>query len=179
MKNTILLITLLLTAPVVLCFSQNNSVYDNYIGTWKWEDNQTQSEFVVILKKGKADWTKFNGGIEDCIIGVYKYKINGTIVEDNTDELDEEKRYSMYPIVLLGDELNMSLDVRDYLLKNEYGLNKDMQGSSNVELVEGSNGTQMKWTIVDDGHQHIYTDEKQIFPKGTSLPTNIILIKEE
>ena len=175
----VLIIFILCTVFVQMSYSQNNSVYNNYVGTWKWEHNQTQSEFVITLKKSKADWTIFDDGLVDCIIGVYKYIKNGVVVIDNSNELSEEKSYIKYPIVIMGNEQYMSLIVKDYLLKNEYDAFKNLYGSSNVELVEGSNGTQMKWTIIDDGHQHIYTDERQIFPSGTSLPTNIILTKVE
>lgn len=116
-----------------LGYSQNTSVYDNYVGTWKWEDNLSQTEFIIVLKKGNADWTRFGRGIEDCIIGAYRYKKSGVAIVDNTTELSEQKRYSMYPIVLLGDVHYMRLYVKDYTLQNGYGAHKSMQGSSNVE----------------------------------------------
>ncbi len=177
MKNII--ITLLFLISTQLGYSQNTSVYDNYVGTWKWVDNQSQSEFMIILKKGSADWSRFGKGIKECIIGAYRYKKNGVIIVGNTGELSEQKRYSLYPIVILGDEHYMRLYVKDYTLQNGYGAYKDMQGGSCVELIENGQNLQMRWIVADDGHEQIYTDEKQTFPSGTSLPTNIILTKVE
>ena len=55
-----------------------------------------------------------------------------------------------------------------------------MGGSSNVKLIQNTEGSsQMQWTIVDDDSGHAYMDSKRVFPKGTSLPTNIILTKVE
>ena len=179
MKHFFILCVILIVS-IQIGYSQDQSVYDNYVGTWKWEDKQTDSEFVIILKKSKADWTKFNAGVVDCIIGAYKYKKNGIITSDNLNELIEEKGYIKYPINILGDNSYMRLYVKDYAIKNGKGTPKNMKGSSNVKILEGSDGKiQMQWIVVDDGHQHIYTDEERVFPKGTSLPTNITLTKVE
>ena len=161
-------------------YSQEQSVYDNYVGTWKWVDEKTDSEFVIILKKGLADLTLFNRGIKECIIGVYRYKKNGVIVADNTNEISDIKEYLKYPIVIKKNiQSIMKLNIIDYLLKNKLGENKYMTGSSNVKLTERSDGKlQMQLIIVDDGY-YTYTDDMRLFPKGTSLPTNIVLTKVE
>ena len=161
-------------------YSQEQSVYDSYVGTWKWTDEKTDSEFVIILKKGHADLTLFNRGIKECIIGVYRYKKNGVIVADNTNEISDIKEYLKYPIVIkMNMQSIMKLHIIDYLLKNKSGEYKYMTGSSNVILAEGSDGTlEMKLAIVDDGY-YTYTDDMRVFPKGTSLPTNIVLTKVE
>ena len=178
MKNLFYLFVFLVLS-VQVAYAQE-TVYDNYVGTWKWIDQQSQSEFMIMLKKGNADWTRFGKGIKECIIGAYRYKKNGVVIVGNTWELSEQKRYSMYPIVLLGDKHYMRLYVYDYTIQNGYGAYKNMSGSSNVELIEDEvNGYKLKWVVADDGHEHIYVDEKQMFSKGTSLPTNIILTKIE
>ena len=179
MKNLFYLFVLL-ALSVQVAYAQETD-YDNYIGTWKWVDQQSQSEFTIVLKKGEADWTKFKRRIKPCIIGAYQLKRNGAIVVSNIGILSEPKKfYSMYPIVILGDKHYMRLYVDDYTIQNGYGTYKHMSGSSNVELIEDEvNGYKLKWVVADDGHEHIYVDEKQMFSKGTSLPTNIILTKIE
>ena len=118
MKKILIAIILLLVSAQ-LGYSQKTSAYDKYIGTWKWVDNQSQSEFIIILKMGTADWTRFGKGTKDCIIGAYRYKKTGVIIAGNTNELSEQKRYSMYPIVILGDEHYMKLYVKDLLVSDK------------------------------------------------------------
>ncbi len=179
MRNIFILLVVIMI-NVQLGYSQESSVYDSYIGTWKWEDNKTNSEFVIILKKGIADWTKFNAGIVDCIIGAYKFKKDGITVVDTFEQISEEKEYILYPIRIFGSKSHMRLSVADYTIKNGYGYTKQMGGSSNIKLIESIDGkTKMQWIIIDDDGGHVYLDAKEAFPKGCSLPTNIILTKVE
>ena len=102
------------------------------------------------------------------------------MVADNTNELSENKDYIAYPIVIIGDVRYMRLVVRDHIRKNGYGYAKYMSGSSNVKLMEGiDDSIKMQWVVVDDDGGHVDLDEKEVFPKGTSLPTNIVLTKVE
>ena len=161
-------------------YSQEQSVYDSYVGTWKWVDEKTDSEFMIILKKSKADWTKYNAGTADCVVGVYKYKKEGVVIADNLDQISEHKEYNLFPVRLFPGRNHTRLSVTDFIVKNKYGHNKDMGGSSNVKLIQNTEGSsQMQWTIVDDDSGHVYMDSNKAFPKGTSLPTNIVLTKVE
>ena len=164
---------------VCIGYSQEKDVYSDYVGTWKWSEPQTQSELTVVLKRGQADWTRYKKGIKPCIIGAYELKKNGVALVNNLNELSEEKRYSAYPIVLLGNENYMRIYVDDYTIKNGDGSYKSMQGSSHVALIKEGDGFKLKWVIVDDGNEGAHWDENLTYPDGTALPTDIILTKVE
>ena len=125
----------------------------------------------IYLKPGTFEIpSSLGGGSEPCLVGVYKYYNNGVCVADYYNELPDSKRY---PIRVLD---NLSLDVRDYSLKNGNGHNKWLMGSSRIEYISDK---MIKWIIVDDAHEGVFSDPKRVYPAGTSLPTKIIFTRVE
>lgn len=166
--------TLITDRPLVQVLE--NKDYSYYVGTWRWSDSVTQSEFEVKLELAQTtdpDWCV------DYLKGAYKYKKNGVVVADFMNELDEDKKsFVRYPIYIFADrENNMQLRVRDYLLKDGYGELKRFIGSSYIKYVS-SDPEQIRWKIVDDEFR-VYVDEKMVDPPGISLPDDIILTKVE
>ena len=154
-----------------------NKDYSYYVGTWKWEDTASQSEFVIKLEISKTtepDWEV------DYLRGAYLYKKNGTVVADYMSELNDNKKFVLYPIYIFSNRENhMDLTVRDFLIKNGNNVNKKHGGSSFITYFSSS-PEQIRWKIIDDKYIGIlYTDEKMVFPPGISLPEDIILTKVE
>lgn len=126
-----------------------NKDYSYYMGTWKWEDTVSQSEFVIKLIMAERT-TGINKNKRYYLKGAYMYKKNGEIVADYMDELNENKEYVQYPIYVLNDRINnMRLRVRDYLLKDGYGDKKRFGGSSFIKYISES-PEQILWRIFDD-----------------------------
>ena len=178
---------LLLNIVSILGYSQNE-IFDYYVGSWKWENIQTGDSFEIILKKSSYKKTEsFGGGSIDCIIGAYKYVRNGIIIIDNYSEIEQVLDNAIfYPIFAQIPQSTtdiMYFKVKDYGKVNSFGKPKVL-GTKECKLVfVSSNPKQMRWDLtgVDKENWDVLwvADERQIFPEGTSLPTNIILTKVE
>ena len=155
-----------------------NKDYSYYVGTWRWTDTTSDSEFVIkleITQTPDPDWTI------DYLKGAYRYKKNGVVVADYMEELNESKpMMPKYPIYITADsDNNMELGVRDYLLRDGHGAAKKHGGSSYIKYIS-DNPQQIKWVIIDDRQSgSIFADEKMIDPPGISLPADIIMTKVE
>lgn len=154
-----------------------NKDYSYYVGTWRWEDSTTQSEFVIQLVLTERI-SSINRARRTYLKGAYLYKRGGEILVDYMNELSEDKDFVRYPIYVHNDgDNNMQLGVRDYLLRDGYGKPKHHGGSSYIKYVS-SDPEQIRWKIVDDEFR-VYVDEKMVDPPGISLPDDIILTKVE
>ncbi|WP_415224628.1 DUF6705 family protein [Psychroserpens sp.] len=105
MKKHIILITLF-TIVLSSCKAQNAPLYradpdlpegthykdldndlNDFVGTWKWQNNDS----IVIIKFQKwediydSDYNQY----EDYLVGAYKFTVNGTIIEDNLSQLND------------------------------------------------------------------------------------------
>ncbi len=187
MKYTVLVLAgLLISFPL---FSQinfqdipmaqliENKDYSFYVGTWKWEDTTSQSEFIIKLEIAKTidpDWEV------EYLKGGYLYKKNGMVVADYMKDLNSVKDFIDYPIYIFADRENhMRLRVMDFSIKNGRNVTKRHSGSSYVKYIAES-PAQIEWKIIDDRHLGVlYADEKMVFPPGISLPEDIILTKVE
>lgn len=154
-----------------------NKDYSYYVGTWRWTDSTSDSEFVIKLEITQTidpDWTI------DYLKGAYRYKKNGVVVADYMEELSVNKDFVLYPIYIFNDcKNNMELGVRDFELKDGYGEHKHHGGSSYIKYIS-DNPQQIKWVIIDDRQSgSIFADEKMIDPPGISLPADIIMTKVE
>ncbi|MFT4780527.1 MAG: hypothetical protein ACJAZK_002970 [Psychroserpens sp.] len=60
---------------------------NDFVGTWKWQNNDS----IVIIKFQKwediydSDYNQY----EDYLVGAYKFTVNGTIIEDNLSQLND------------------------------------------------------------------------------------------
>ena len=145
---------------------------NSFQGAWKWSEGT--EELTIELRLGTFEIPAiFGGGTKECLIGGYKYTKNGVTIANNINELQLTKRSIDYPIRVLW---NLTVTVRDPELRNPKGEFKLLGGSS--KIVPIGNGSTIRWVLTDD-EEHIYSTEDEIFPEGTSLPTNIILTKVE
>lgn len=170
MRN-ILIIILMLVLVNIECLAQDANL-NSFQGVWTWVDNT--EEFTIELRLGTFEIPAiFGGGTKECLVGGYKYVKNGITVIDNTNEIQLTKRSIDYPIRVLW---NLTFTVRDPELRNPKGEVKLLGGSSKIVPIDDS--STIKWIITDD-EEHIYSSDDEVYPSGTSLPTNIILTKVE
>ena len=74
-------------------FSQSKQ--DDFIGTWKWEDQSSNSEIIIQLKTYTGVWGFFGDETTYTIlVGAYSYKKDGIVVADYLDECS--KNYSSW-----------------------------------------------------------------------------------
>ena len=183
-----------ITVILFLCIStitgySQNEIFDYYVGSWRWENPQTGESFIVTLKKGSHKLNEYNGGgTEECIIGAYKYIKNNIVIIDKSSELekiyDNSIRYPIWADIPSDSTYTVYFIVQDYEKTNSYGEAKVMGGDGVCRLeYVSSSPKRIRWdlTRVDTGgwDELWAVDERQIFPEGTSLPTNIILTKVE
>ena len=156
---------------------KENKDYSYYIGTWKWEDTTSRSEFIVKLEMGR---TKDPEWVTDYLKGGYRYVRQGVILVDCIDDIQCDMEFVHYPIYIFSDnDNNMSLRVWDYHIKNGNGRPKLHAGSSFIKYISAEL-EQILWKIVDDRQSgHIYVDSNMIDPSGITLPDNIVLKKIE
>lgn len=174
MKKVILIFLLSLLTTLLL--AQDSQDY--YVGTWKWEDQSSNSEIIIQLKTYTGVWGYWgNTSSYTVLVGAYSYKKDGVIVANFLNEFGENySSYVSYPIAIWDMKY---LGIRDFLLTNEEGAPKYIEGSSRIEHVS-SNPDKIKWILVDDAHSgDIIADPKLIEPQGISLPKEIVLTKVE
>lgn len=178
MKKIVVLIGIIIS---INSYSQTYNL-DSLEGKWTWIDNSGLNEFsITLVKKVYNIPIIFGGGNEDCLIGAYLYKKNGKILIDNRTELLKEANVIDFPIWI---DAGLGLGVRDYLTTNGRGEYKYLSGQSKIMIVSESNPMQIRWIINDNSEQVVVVFDNEdpdqyIFPKGTALPTDIVLTKVE
>ena len=170
MKRIGFILLILLTNTCL--YAQDSQEY--YVGTWRWVDNNTNSEIVVKLRLFTGNWE--TGGTYTTLVGAYSYKINGEIIADFLNEVNTDYgSWVKYPISF---KYMRELRIRDYALCNGYGP-KYIKGSSTIKHIS-SNPDKIKWILVDDARAgDIIVDPKLVEPAGISLPVEIILTRVE
>ena len=182
MKKLIIVIVMFFISGTCNLYSQTFNV-DFFEGEWRWSDSSGENEFTIILKRKVYNRLKaFGGGVDDCLVGVYKYKKDGNIVVDKLSELNKDVNVVQYPIWITS---YLGLGVWDYLTRNGRGEYKYM-GSPfcKVEIISLDTPKQIRWILDDTGEQVVITfgdedGEQYFFPEGTALPTDIVLTKIE
>lgn len=160
-----------------------DGVLDPFVGTWRWTDTATNSEFTVVFVK-KLQYNpenRFNYE-EDTIMGGYKYIQNGVLIIDNSNFTTEfnssiPSSFINYALILANisspfERLTLSLTDR---VKN-----KNCQG--NFDFINpqphpsgGVFSNQAHWKIWDREHWNI--EGLDPLPVGFSIPTDVILTK--
>ncbi|MEM6516314.1 MAG: DUF6705 family protein [Bacteroidota bacterium] len=61
--------------------------FDKFIGTWKWESND--SIITIVLQKKEDVYIPSNNQYEDYIVGEYKFTVNGNVIQDYLGRLND------------------------------------------------------------------------------------------
>ena len=154
---------------------------DWYVGTWKYENASAGDELIIKLKKSQfTNLPTFGGSVENCLVGVYRFKKNNQLWIDKLDTFNENLVPFSCPITInLGKNiLNLLLCVTDYTIVNGRGEYKTINVPSRIEYNSSAPKT-IKWKIVVEEQEYFYYAQIDRFPEGTNLPTDIILTKVE
>ena len=155
-----------------------SGILNPYIGTWRWTDTTTNSEFtVVFLIKTMYNPNNLANYRQDKVMGSYKYIQNGNIVVDKlVFDIDNISSPNYASIIsnISSPFSKLSLNLFDFVKS------KDCKG--NFELIDPvtlPNGqltsNQARWKIYDGEHWNI--NGTNPLPDGFSIPTDVILTK--
>ena len=200
MKNIAILLILFITsckAQTIVSLStatswdygHNNYVQDTdgvlnpFLGTWRWTDTSTNSEFtVVFIKKEMHNPENMNDYKEDIIMGGYKYIHNGVLIIDCTVFTTSfnsaiPSSFTNYAPILSNISApfeSLSLNLSDKIK------GKACHGSFDFINPEphpsgGIFSNQARWKIWD--REHWTVNGVNPLPVGFSIPTDVILTK--
>jgi hypothetical protein len=160
-----------------------DGVLDPFIGTWRWTDTATSSEFtVVFVKKLMYNPENSNGYSVDKIMGGYKYIHNGVLIVDTTVFTTVFNSSSVatlanYAPILSSisspfESLSLNLDdrVKGKVCKGSFDFINPQPHPSG-----GIFSNQARWKMWDREHWTI--NGVNPLPIGFSIPTDVVLTK--
>ena len=155
-----------------------SGILNPYVGTWRWTDTTTNSEFtVVFLIKTMYNPNNLLNYSEDTVMGSYKYIQNGNIIVDKLVFDINNISSPNYALILS----NISSPFSELSL-NLFDIVKGKSCEGDFELIDPvslPNGqltsNQARWKIWDKEHWKI--NGTNPLPQGFSIPTNVILTK--
>lgn len=154
-----------------------NANLDKYVGTWKWEENNTS--FIIIFKKENIILPPINKNVRaDILYGFHKFVNNNSIIENSLDFSNttyDNKKSSI--LAGLGREGigNTLLGSITHLSKNGIG-----GGKKTVNFkIEYLNSTHIKLVSLENPQGVKLTRTGQpAYDWSISLPQDIILTKQ-
>ena len=159
-------------------YAQHTENLDFYVGTWKYENQQTGEEFVLKLRK--TSYVLHNNVSPECVVGAYTYKKNGQIVTDCMDKFS--LNLNIMPVFATNSSQSSSSvnPNRLYMYVTDYGKfcpNGDTKRTRSNELLLESNASpnKIRWILKND-RGPVLADEAP--PEEFSIPVDIILTKQ-
>ena len=147
---------------------------DLYVGTWKYENSETNEVFIIKLKKFD-NFTALVSNFGTVLIGEYYHSKNGIILYDNLDYVstittnDQAIRAPIRSFSINNDFNNLCLTVIDMTYY------KATHGTLSFSLGK-ENTYSLRWKIAEsEGDFDIGPD----YIEGLSIPTEMTLIKVE
>jgi len=179
MKKSIVLIVFISTCMSVC--SQVN--YDSFVGTWVYQKNDTV--FKIKLQKGKMshddDVTLF-GGYSLSVRGVMTDNYIGGTIPFVWDVYDPAPSKNIYIVVYFNDQLPTRQGFKLYDQRKKH-LNGRGIGGGEIELIAPN---KIHWTLNEREGLWPYLEGEQVEGptieeaiQGFSVPTDVIMIKEE
>ena len=167
------LIIILVSVFSINLQAQHTANLDFYVGTWKYENQQTGEEFVLKLRKT----VKYS---DYCVVGAYTYKKNGQIVTDCMDKfslnLDKMPVFATNSQIIPDqvDPNKLRMFVSDF---GKFCPNGDVKETLSNELLIISNATpnKIRWLLKND-RGPVLEDEAP--PEEFSIPVDIILTRQ-
>ena len=148
---------------------------DLYVGTWKYENSETNEEFIIKLRKFDNYTTVLGSNFGTVLIGEYYHSKNGIISYNNLDYVstittnDQAIRAPIRSFSINNDYNNLCLTVIDMTYY------KATHGTLSFSLGK-ENTNSLRWKIVEEeGDFDIGPD----YIEGLSIPTEMTLIKIE
>ena len=148
---------------------------DLYVGTWKYENSETNEEFIIKLRKFDNYTTVLGSNFGTVLIGEYYHSKNGIILYDNLDYVstittnNQAIKTSILCTHKNQDFMNLSLAVSDRTY------HKATEGTLSFSLGK-ENTYSLRWKIAEsEGDFDIGPD----YIEGLSIPTEMTLFKIE
>ena len=171
----------------LVCLNVSSQVnYDSFVGTWIYQKNDTV--FKIKLQKGKAsyddDVTLF-GGYCLSVRGVVTDNYIGGTIPSVWNVYDSAPSKNIYIVVYYNDQIPTRHGFRFYDQRKKH-LNGEGIGGGRIELIAPN---KIHWTLNEreglwpwlEGEriegENLPTIEEAI--QGFSVPTDVIMIKEE
>ena len=172
-KTLLLLLCCIVTVPLL---SQNiflGGSIDDYVGTWRYENQDSNLVFTIKLKK--SEMTP-NEKTYPCVVGTYTLTKNGVIITDNMQKFDRLTSPYSYPI--------SGLDYNEIYNELELGFSDELYdkftGSGVLALIPLKQGKfNLQWILKEDEGVEFYDWDEVIPPSGFSVPDNVVLVKVE
>jgi len=150
---------------------------DFYVGTWKYENEQTGEVFVLKLRKTV-------NRSRECVVGAYTYKKNEQIVLDCMDQFSSTQKSPIsMPVYATNSSITQNLvnpnKLRMFIIDfGKFCPNGDTKRTSSNELLLVSNAfpNKIRWILKNDRETSTVIEE--IPPIEFSIPTDIILTKQ-
>jgi len=173
----ILFIALLLVGLNATSFAQTFPI-DFCTGTWRYTNQAAGEVFTMKLKKCTryipASW---GGGTEECVAGAYTFSKNGIEVINCMNIYSTYyKDVFDYPIIILGiNSTTANFSIKDYGKKN--GLGKPKRFAAGQLTIISQNPPKIQVIIEESEGVYVINDNNEIFPSGTTFPSEMILTK--
>lgn len=175
MKNITLLIIAILGTTIVN--AQSLPGLEQFTGTWKYENPDSNEVFIIKLKTMTDD---FDG--ELCVCGNYFYSKNNVVIEDNLSQFDTLADCSSYSINAYKSRVYDYLNTKLRLTFTDITYYNKFSGGvgSFIEIIPWKKEIMLHWYLVEEeGSSYVYLENEPMPPYGFSVPTDVILIKEE
>ena len=159
-------------------------ILNPFVGTWKWTDASTNSEFtVVFVKIEENNYSGINPYYEDKIFGGYKYVLNGVLIAEKlifTTEFVPTDISTFNAFAPISSNIhspfdNLSLFISD-IVKNKLCF-------GSFEFINPDTGPNGQW-LPTEARWKMWNRETWIINNqtpqpqiGFSIPTDIVLTK--
>lgn len=146
---------------------------DLYVGTWKYENAETEEVFIIKLKKFENYTTLTNTNFGTVLIGEYFYSKMGTVIYDNLDYISGiTANHQAINTSILCFDINQNY-ANLYLSVIDEVFGKAASGELRYSLTRKNTHT-LKWEIAEsEGDFDIGPD----YQEGLSIPSDITLVK--
>ena len=158
---------------------------DTYVGTWKYQSNDTI--FKIVLQKGQS---KSHYAVYDCLFGGYSLSVNNNIIEYYWKPLPISRDYSQpRPNNLYIWASNNSISAKDidpnYIGVIFYDQKKKHFGGKGITggYIRLLAPNRIQWKLDEktgiNNEMDMEERDEMIKPIGFSVPSDVIMIKED
>ena len=148
---------------------------DLYVGTWKYENSETNEEFIIKLRKFDNYTSVLGSNFGTVLIGEYYHSKNGIISYNNLDYISTittNDQAIRAPIICFG--INNNYNIL-HISVIDMSHHKATEGTLSFSLGK-ENTSSLRWKIAEsEGDFDIGPD----YIEGISIPTEMTLIKIE
>ncbi|MBP5391083.1 MAG: hypothetical protein J6Y40_03265 [Bacteroidales bacterium] len=165
---------LILTTILLLSLDSFGQSLEYLAGEWRYSSNDT----IIEISLKNQNFLYYGNTIE-CFVGGYLLKKNGFILVNNKSFVNLNLEVDQYPIyIFLYPDNNIAVRFKDYQKQNQAGEFKSIHEPSNSTglVLISTSPYRIKISLQPDNRE-FWAFPDEVFPKGTSLPTEMIFTK--